>query len=52
MGCKVERGVHDISENGPSFTLTMWDVKYNNIINYSQAKLKSFTLTMWDVKSW
>ena len=32
-----------------SFTLTMWDVKYQGRSN-KYSKNQSFTLTMWDVK--
>jgi len=48
VGCKAYRGGGFVV-NTPSFTLTMWDVKFEQGRSGPTAA-RRFTLTMWDVK--
>ena len=48
VGCKV--GLYErLLDTEISFTLTMWDVKGQNVF-LANANIFCFTLTMWDVK--
>jgi len=50
VGCKAWYRWLSEGETAKSFTLTMWDVKFDDEKEI-QFENESFTLTMWDVKS-